>query len=41
MVKYLGNKAAMTRVSQGFSIRSNGVLKEAIGALDGFIVHVA
>ena len=40
MVKYLGDKEAMERVSKGFSIRSGGVLKGAIGAMDGWLVRV-
>ena len=40
MVKYLGDKEAMARVSAGFSLRSNGVLKGAIGALDGWLVRI-
>jgi len=40
MMKYLGNKRAMSRVSAGFSKRSNGVLIEAIGAIDGWLVRI-
>ena len=35
MIKYLGDKQAMSKVSAGFSKRSNGVLIGAIGAIDG------
>ena len=37
---YLSNKEAMEEVSIGFSQRSNGVLKGAIGALDGWLVRI-
>ena len=30
----------MARVSKGFSNRSNGILKGAIGALDGWLVRI-
>ena len=40
MVKYLGDKEAMARVSAGFSKRSNGVLIGAIGAIDGWLVRI-
>ena len=40
MKKYLGDKEAMNRVSEGFSKRSNGVLKGAIGAIDGWLVKI-
>ena len=40
MVKYLNDVEAMSKVSQGFSKRSNGVLKGAIGALDGWLVRI-
>ena len=37
---YLNNEDAMAAVSEGFSKRSNGVLKGAIGALDGWLVRI-
>ena len=40
MSEYLEDDAAMSRVSDGFSKRSNGILKGAIGALDGWLVHI-
>ena len=40
MTKYLGDDEAMEKVSIGFSQRSNGVLKGAIGALDGWLVRI-
>ena len=40
MVKYLGNRDAMARVSAGFSLMSNGVLKGAIGVLDDWLVRI-
>ena len=40
MTKYLGDDDAMKEVSLGFSKRSNGVLKGAIGALDGWLVRI-
>ena len=40
MVKYLGDKEAMSRASAGFSKRSNGVLIGAIGAIDGWLVRI-
>lgn len=40
MGKYLGTKDAMVRVSAEFSLRSNGVLKGAIKALDGSLVCI-
>ena len=40
MIRYLGDKDAMAKVSLGFSRRSNGVLKGAIGALDGWLVRI-
>ena len=40
MVKYLGDKEAMAKVSAGFSKRSLGVLKGAIGAIDGWLVRI-
>ena len=38
MVKYLGDKKNMARVSAFFSERSNGVLIDEIEALDGWLV---
>ena len=40
MTKYLGDKDAMAKVSAGFSKRSHGVLKGAIGAIDGWLVRI-
>ena len=37
---YLSNKDELDRVSNGFSVRSNGVLKGAIGAIDGWLVKI-
>ena len=40
MYDYLADDRAMEKCSEGFSIRSNGVLKGAIGALDGWLVRI-
>ena len=40
MKKYVGDKEAMKHVSRGFSKRSNGVLKGAVGAIDGWLVKI-
>ena len=40
IIKYLENKEAMDRVSNGFAKRSNGVLTGAIGAIDGWLVKI-
>ena len=40
MKGYLGNTCAMERVSQGFVKRSGIFLNGAIGAQDGWVVHV-
>lgn len=40
MVKYLGGKYTIAPASKGFSIRSNGVLNRAIGAMYGWLVRV-
>ena len=40
MVKYLGDKSAMARVSTGFSTRSNGVLIGVISVIDGWLVRI-
>ena len=40
MKSYLEDEEAMARVSKGFSLRSNGVLKGAIGAIDGWLVKI-
>lgn len=40
MIKYVGDDEAMDKVSDGFSKRSNGVLKGTIGALDGWLVRI-
>ena len=40
MTKYLNDDDAMARVSAGFSQRSKGVLKGAIGAIDGWLVCI-
>ena len=37
---YLSNPEELERVSKGFSIRLNGVLKGAIGAVDGWLVKI-
>ena len=39
-MEYLSNKDKLDRVSRGFSARSNGVLKGAIGAIDGWLVKI-
>ena len=38
--KYLNDVNAMSIVSEGFAERSNGVLKGAIGAIDGWLVRI-
>ena len=40
MEEYLNNIAEMKDVSNGFSIRSNGLLVGAIGAIDGWLVRI-
>ena len=40
MLKYLNNFEAMSKVSKGFAVRSNGVLKGCIGAIDGWRVKI-
>ena len=40
MAAYLDNPEALTKVSLGFSSRSNGVLVGAIGAIDGWLVKI-
>ena len=40
MGDYLYDNDAMTKVSDGFSKRSNGAFKGAIGALDGWLVRI-
>ena len=40
MKGYLSDKEAMNRVSDGFSIRLSGILKGAIGAIDGWLVKI-
>ena len=40
MSKYLDDVEAIDSVSKGFSVRSNGVLKGAIGAIDGWLVRI-
>ena len=40
ILKYLADEEAMNRVSHGFSKRSNGVLRGAIGAIDGWLVKI-
>ena len=40
MYDHLEDKAAMQKVSDGFSRRSNGVFKGTIGALDGWLVRI-
>ena len=37
---YLNDEAALAKVSAGFSQRSDGVLKGAIGAIDGWLVRI-
>lgn len=38
--EYLENVDAMKKVSEGFSKRLNGILKGAIGAIDGWLVRI-
>ena len=38
--EYLQDDQAMSKVSYGFSKRSNGIFKGAIGALDGWLVRI-
>ena len=40
MQAYLNDFEAMSKVSNGFSRRSNGVLKGAISAIDGWLVRI-
>ena len=40
MTKHLGDDMAMERLSMFFSKRPKGVLKGAIGALDGWLVRI-
>ena len=40
MDSYLDDIKAMSTVSNGFSERSDGFLKGAIGAIDGWLVRV-
>ena len=40
MEDYLDNIFEMQTVSKGFSQRSNGILKGAIGAIDGWLVRI-
>ena len=40
MYDYLVDDRAMEKCSVGFSMRSNGILKGAIGALDGWLVRI-
>ena len=40
MEDYLNDLSAMKSVSNGFSKRSNGILVEAIGAIDGWLVRI-
>ena len=40
MVKYLGDKKCMGKVSDGVSKRSGGIFKGAICALDGWVVRI-
>ena len=40
MYDYLDDDEALKKCSEGFSIRSNGILKGAIGALDGWLVRI-
>ena len=40
ITKYLNDDERMNRVSEGFSKRSNGIFKGAIGALDGWLVRI-
>ena len=37
---YLNDPESLARVSEGFSRRSNGVLKGAIGIIDGWLVKI-
>ena len=40
MENYLDDLAEMKSVSHGFSKRSNGILKGAVGAIDGWLVRI-
>ena len=40
IVRYMNDEEAMKKVSQGFARRSNGVLRGAIGAIDGWLVKI-
>ena len=40
MMKYLNNFEAMSKISKGFVVRSNGVLKGCIEAIDGWLVKI-
>ena len=40
IMKYVGDKEAMKRVSDGFSRQSNGGLKGDIGAINGWLVNI-
>ena len=37
---YLNDEVTLAKVSEGFSVRSDGVLKGAIGAIDGWLVKI-
>lgn len=40
MHSYLEDTMAMSKVSEGFSLRADGFLKGAIGAIDGWLVRI-
>ena len=40
MKRYLNDEQAMARVSAGFLKRSYGIIKGAIGAIDGWLVRI-
>ena len=40
MLRYLSDKEELDRVSNGLYTRSNGILRGAIGALDGWLVKI-
>lgn len=40
MTKFLGNERTMAKVSHRVSKRSGGIFMGAIGALDGWVVHI-
>ena len=40
IIEYINDDEAMSKVALGFSKRSNGVLRGAIGAIDGWLVKI-